>query len=84
MRKERESREDESKDSCGDDVVGMNGLDPCNENPAATHITSIQNAKEYQKVDTATLVKVAKEYQKVNHVTSVKPVTITFGISLFS
>ena len=84
MRKKRESSEDESEDSCTDDVVGMNGLDPCNQNPTATHITSIQNAKEYQKVDTATLVKAAKEYQKVNHVTSVKPVTITFGISLFS
>ena len=58
-----------------DDIdVGMNGLDPCNQNPTATHITSIQNAKEYQKVDTATLVKAA-EYQKVNHVTSVKPAT---------
>ena len=60
----------------GDDVVGMNDLDPCNQNPAATHITSIQNAKEYQKVDTATLVKAAKEYQKVTHVTSVKPVKV--------
>ena len=61
MRKEHESREDESEDSFTDDVVEMNDLDPCNQNPATTHITSIQNAKEYQKVDTATLVKAAKE-----------------------
>ena len=41
MIKKRESSEDESEDSCTDDVVGMNDLDPCNKNPTATHITSI-------------------------------------------
>ena len=50
MRKKREIREDESEDSCTDDVVGMNGLDPCNQNPTATHITSIEQPDKYHSV----------------------------------